>query len=222
MSGNLARPADRMVLVACEHDRELWLDVRAGSSEAFGVLFERHARAVYNYCFRRTADWAMAEDLTSAVFLEAWRRRHEIAPPDMSILPWLFGVATNLLRNVGRTRRRYRHAIGRLPQWVSDPDFSDDVVQRLDAERSMRLVLEQLRHLPPHERDVLALCVWMGTSYEDAAAALGVPVGTVRSRLSRARARLRELAPLTGQDEVEAGDSAIGRRPCDREVRTDD
>jgi RNA polymerase sigma factor (sigma-70 family) len=161
--------------------------------ERFGELFEEHATAVYNFCFRRLADWATAEDMTSAVFLEAWRRRDRVdffgEPP----LPWLLGVANNLMRNHRRSLRRATAALARFHAVASAPDFGDELADRLDAERQMREVLERIADLAPQEREVLELCAWAELSYEDAARALGVPVGTVRSRLSRARAHLREL-----------------------------
>jgi RNA polymerase sigma-70 factor, ECF subfamily len=80
-------------------DVELWDRAVDGDPGAFGVLFERHARGVYNHCFRRTASWADAEELTSTVFVEAWRRRREVRPIGSSARPWLLGVANNLLRN---------------------------------------------------------------------------------------------------------------------------
>lgn len=194
-------------------DGELWLAAAAGSEDAFGRLFERHAKTVYNYCFRRTGDWALAEDLTSAVFLEAWRRRREIDSPAGSMLPWLLGVATNLLRNTRRALRRYRAVLEDLRPRVSDPDFSDEVASRIDAERSMRAILGLVASLPTPERDVLALCTWTGLTYEEAAQSLGVPVGTVRSRLSRARAHLRELSGLVGQEEARRSEWTVGQHP---------
>ncbi len=79
-------------------DAALWLRSRDGDADAFGLLFERHATAIYNFCFRRIGDWAAAEDLLSIVFLEAWRRRDKELPPD-KVLPWLYGIATNVVRN---------------------------------------------------------------------------------------------------------------------------
>ena len=178
-------------------DGDLWWRAAAGETEAFGVLFERHAPAVYNYCFRRTGEWAVAEDLTSVVFLEAWRRRNDVVLAGEKVLPWLLGIATNVLRNRRRSLRRYRAALDRVPTTPHDRDFADDVDGRLDDEQQMRAALAVLKRLPQREQDVVALCVWTGLTYEEAAAALGVPVGTVRSRLSRARARLRELTPET-------------------------
>ena len=166
----------------------------SGTPEAFGELFDRHARAVYNHCFRLVADWAAAEDLTSIVFLIAWRRRHTVVLDGESVRPWLLGVATNAGRNETRTRRRYRAALDRLPAPPAVPDPADDVAARVDDERRMRELRAPLEDLTPAQKDVVALCLWSGLTYEQAAVALDVPVGTVRSRLARARARLRERA----------------------------
>jgi len=180
-------------------DGELWRLAADGKPDAFGVLFERHAGAVYNYLFRRTGDWAVAEDLTSLVFLEAWRRRRDVRLEHESALPWLYGVATNVLRNRRRAQRRYRDALARLPLERGD-DFGEDADGRLDDERRARSALRLLTKLPKRDQDVIALCGWSELSYEEAAVALGLPVGTVRSRLSRARARLRELAGAGGHE----------------------
>ncbi|MEV4287251.1 RNA polymerase sigma factor [Nonomuraea bangladeshensis] len=174
-------------------DLELWSRAAEGSGEAFGALFDRYARDVYNHCFRRTADWSAAEDLTSVVFLEAWRRRGEVRIHRESALPWLLGVANNVLRNRHRSLRRHRAALERLPARAYEPDPAEDVAGRLDGERRMRAILALVDRLPPADREVLALCVWSELTYEEAAVALGVPVGTVRSRLSRARSRLKDL-----------------------------
>jgi RNA polymerase sigma factor (sigma-70 family) len=191
-------------------DSSLWSRVRAGDAEAFGLLFERYATAIYNYCFRRTGSWDTAEDLLSMVFLEAWRRRDQELPPD-KVLPWLYGIATNVLRNRRRSERRFAALLSRLPTPRADPGFDDLVAARIDDERQMQHVLALTRRLPKREQDVLALCAWAELSYEDAAVALGVPVGTVRSRLSRARQRLRELDSAHGHEEEKKATTA-GRR----------
>lgn len=184
---------------ATNTDLSLWDQARRGDVEAFGRLFERHARAIYNFCFRRTADWSSAEDLTSIVFLEAWRRRDVEVLPD-KVLPWLYGIATNVVRNRRRSSRRHAAALARFAPPDVPPDFTEEILDRLDDEREMAGVLRLVSRLPQRQQDVLALCVWAGLSYEDAALALGVPVGTVRSRLARARSRLRELAAASGHD----------------------
>ena len=179
-------------------DRELLAEA---DPAAFGMLFERHGRAVYNYCFRRTADWSAAEDLASVVFLEAWRKRNDVRLYGDSLLPWLYGVATNVLRNRSRSLRRYRSALARMPV-EQEADFAADAGERIDDERQVRRVLAVFRLLPKRDQDVLALCVWSGLTYEEAAVALDLPIGTVRSRLSRARRRLRDDCELSPQKEA--------------------
>lgn len=184
-------------------DAELWAQVTNDDPSAFGELFERHADAVYNHCFRRTGSWSTAEDLTSAVFLDAWRRRHEVTLTTESVLPWLLAVANNDVRNQQRALWRRRRLVARLPAGVVQPDPADEAAERVDDEQAMKRILRVFRKLTADEQDVLALCVWAELSYADAAVALGIPVGTVRSRLARARQQLRKL---TGIDEGGVGE----------------
>ena len=171
-------------------DGELWARVRQGDDGAFADLFRRHAGAIHGYCFRRTGDWSRAEDLTSITFLEAWRRR-SMKLDEEAVLPWLYGVATNVVRNSGRSVRRYRAALGRMPEPRALPDGSDEIADRLSAEQEIAALHDALRNLPRQELDVLSLIHWQDLTMTEAAAALGVPAATVRSRLSRAHARLR-------------------------------
>lgn len=176
-------------------DGELWSRAaRERDGEAFGQLFERHANAVHTHCFRRTGSWPVAEDLTSVVFLQAWRKRRDVRLAGESVLPWLLAVANNATRNAERSIRRHQRLLARLPRPETVPDPADDAAKRADEEHAMRIILGELRSLTEQEREVLALCDWAGLSYAEAAAALGVPAGTVRSRLARARQRLRERA----------------------------
>jgi RNA polymerase sigma factor (sigma-70 family) len=156
-------------------------------------LWDSYAGAIYRYCFRRTADAALAEDLTSIVFLEAWRRRRDVSLAPEASLPWLYGVATNVLRNQQRSQRRYQAAMARLQPSFDEPDFADDLTERLDAERQMRLILGRLSVLSRLEQEVLSLCVWEGLTPRAAAAALSIPEATARTRLHRAREHLRAL-----------------------------
>lgn len=178
-------------------DASLWAKARGGDADAFGVLFNRHARVIYNYFFRATADWSAADDLLSIVFLEAWRRRDKDLDEGY-VLPWLFGIATNVLRNRRRSERRFAAALRRLPRPEPELDFSPAAEDRVDDERRMGEALDLLHELPAREQEVFVLCAWMELSYEDAALALSLPIGTVRSRLSRARARFRELERTGG------------------------
>jgi RNA polymerase sigma factor (sigma-70 family) len=170
-------------------DDELVAELRQGSSTALGLLFDQYADRIYNYCFRRVGSWHQAEDLTSATFLEVWRARDRAAAYDGEALPWLYGVATNVCRNATRSQRRHLRAVGRLPL-EQEPDHADGVAEAVDSERRMRELLAALQQLSARDRDVIVLISWSGLTYDQAARALNVPVGTVRSRLARARQRL--------------------------------
>jgi RNA polymerase sigma-70 factor (ECF subfamily) len=174
-----------------------------GRSEAvrFGQLFDQHAQAVFAFCARRTADLALADDLTSITFLEAWRHRHR-APSgqEETALPWLLGVANNVVRNATRAQRRYRAVLARLPGPDAAPPAEDHAVDRSVTEARLKDALAAIAALPGREQEVVMLVLWSGLSYEEAATALAIPVGTVRSRLSRARSKLqialRHTAPV--------------------------
>jgi RNA polymerase sigma-70 factor (ECF subfamily) len=131
------------------------------------------------------------------VFLEVWRHRDRGVTVDDSVLPWLFGIAANVCRNATRSQRRLFAATARLTVPPDEPDHADGVAARLDAERRMAPVLRALRTLNSRDQDVLTLVDWSGLSYPEAAVALGIPVGTVRSRLARARERLTRTLDRT-------------------------
>ncbi|MFC0097806.1 RNA polymerase sigma factor [Micromonospora marina] len=183
-------------------DEELWSSIAAGDESAFGRLFDRYSRPVYNHAFRLTGSWSTAEDVTQATFLVAWRRRHDARLVDGSALPWLLVVATNAVRSEWRSGRRWLALLRRLPaERYADGDLADEVSARLDDERRMAEVLSVVRGLPPAEREAVALCLWSGVSYPDAAAVLGISEVAVRSRVSRARSRLARLMP----EEIQEG-----------------
>ncbi len=167
--------------------------------DRFKQVIGQHLQQVYNFCFRRVGSWDGAEDLVSIVFLEAWRRLDKPLPKGKE-LPWLLGIATNVVRNRRRSERRYAAALSRVPRPTAEPSFADDSDERVDDEELMARALVLLARLPRREQEVFVLCAWSGLSYEDAAVALRMPVGTVRSRLSRARARLQELDPGIGHE----------------------
>lgn len=171
-------------------DRQLWAEASRGSGASFATLFDRHARAVYNHCFRLSASWSVAEDAVSATFLQAWRRRAEVVPRHDSLLPWLLTVATNVVRTERRSARRRLALVVRAADGATVPDHADEVASRLDDEHRMTEVLAAVRRLPRAEREALALCVWSEVSYADAAGVLGIAEASVRSRVSRARSRL--------------------------------
>lgn len=193
--------------------------IRDGDPDAFGELFDSYARAVYNHAFRLTADWAVAEDVMSAAFMEAWKLRGKVDPDGGSLLPWLLGVTTNVARNHRRSNRRYRAAAAAaaaaLGAEATAPDHAEKVAGQLDDRRRISAALTALSALRRPEREVLLLCLWQGLEYTDAARSLGVPVGTVRSRLSRARKKLRKLTDA----ELAAGKREPGAPP--RQVKSD-
>ncbi|MEV0324609.1 RNA polymerase sigma factor [Streptomyces sp. NPDC050658] len=176
--------------------RALRVRIRDGDADAFGELFDAYARSVYSHAYRLTGDWSTAEDTVSLTFLEAWRLRGKVDEEGGSLRPWLLGVATNVTRNARRAARRHAAAVARLPRDESVADFADEVAGRIDDKEQLALVRKALEALRRPEREVLALCVWAGLDYASAAAALGIPVGTVRSRLSRARTKLAKHMEL--------------------------
>lgn len=202
--------------------------IRAGDKEAFAELYDDEAKAVYNHAFRLTGDWSVAEEVMAETFLDAWRTRRRVEPEGGSLRPWLLGVATNKARNQRRSLGRRLAFLTSQPPPREVEDFAEATAARVDDARELSAVGGALRHLRPREREVLTLCVWAGLDYAQAAAALEVPVGTVRSRLSRARARLRRLvARQSGAREREPGAArgeVLGRAafaslPVEEEVR---
>jgi RNA polymerase sigma-70 factor (ECF subfamily) len=166
--------------------------LRDGDVQAMAEIFAVHLDVIYNYCYRRTGAWSVAEDLASTVFLEVWKARRRVVEADGSVLPWLYGVATNVCRNYRRSQRRRSSALARLHlRDVAVPSFDDEVVGQLaDAQRLERL-LERLAELPQRDQDVFFLIGWEELSYAETAQALGIAIGTVRSRLARVRRTLK-------------------------------
>jgi RNA polymerase sigma factor (sigma-70 family) len=193
--------------------------VRDGDPDAFRELFDEYADGVDNLAFRLTGSWHEAEEIVSLTFLEAWRLRARVEPDGESLRPWLLGIAVNTARNLSRSARRHRAAIARIPPQAAVPDFADELAGRIDDTARLKALRGSLARLTPGERDVIALCVWSGLDYTAAAEALGVPVGTVRSRLSRARRKLRALAtepdPGSGQltDDRQPADGGLQEAP---------
>ncbi|MFE5716509.1 RNA polymerase sigma factor [Streptomyces sp. NPDC056501] len=167
---------------------------RAGDPAALGEAYDEHARVLYHYAFRVCGDRAAAEDVVSATFLEAWRCRGKVHADGGTLRPWLLGIATNIMRGAAREARRRDAALARLPERGVLPDFADEVLARMTDGEQVRAARAALAKLRRREREVFTLVVWAGLDYAAAGEALGIPVGTVRSRLSRARERLRKLA----------------------------
>ena len=156
----------------------------------FGEIFDRHADAVFRYFARRIgAD--DASDLLADVFLAAFRARSRYDSAFPSALPWLYGIASNLLRKHYRRRAGELRMLDRLAARREPDDHLDAVPDVVDAQLQVRTMAKLLDDLAPGERDVLLLHAWEALTYEEIASALDIPVGTVRSRLNRTRTRLR-------------------------------
>lgn len=164
--------------------------VRAGDRTAFADLYDQNARAVYTHALRLTGNWSDAEEVLSETFLGAWGTRETVDPEGGSLTPWLLGIATHKSHNANRGRRRRLAFLARSPEPRPVEDFAEETAGRIDDARRLGLVHDALSRLGRRDREVIALCVGAGLDYQQAAEALGIPVGTVRSRLSRARARL--------------------------------
>src|SRR3954453_3765648 len=120
-------------------DLQLWERTRSGDAEAFGDLYERHARAVQSYCLWRTADLQAAEDATATVFLEAWRKRQRLTLSTDSAAPLLLGIANNVGRRQWRSQRRYRDALARVRSGgPTTNDLEAEATARLDAIQQLR------------------------------------------------------------------------------------
>ncbi|MFD3589080.1 RNA polymerase sigma factor [Streptomyces sp. NPDC058683] len=166
--------------------------------EQFAMLFDRYADAVHRYAARRLGPEA-AEDLMAETFITAFQRRHTYDLARADARPWLFGIATNLVGRHRRAEARRFKALSRLPEpVVHEEPVADRAVARAGATGVRRELAAALGGLSARHRDVVLLVAWADLDYEEAAEALGVPVGTIRSRLHRARGRLREA--LGGTD----------------------
>jgi RNA polymerase sigma factor (sigma-70 family) len=192
-------PPEPPFLRALPSARPTDAELMAGSGaepELFAVLFDRHATGVHRYLGRRVGD--LADDLLSETFLIAFRRRAAYRPEHVEVRPWLLGIATNVVHGHLRTERRRYRALARAsaepPSSGPGPEDSHD---RLAAQALRGPLAAALASLEPRDRDVLLLFAWGQLSYEEIAAALDVPIGTVRSRLNRARRQTRAALGTT-------------------------
>lgn len=156
----------------------------------FALIFDRYFDLVHGYIRKRVGE-SLADDLASQAFLIAFdcRAKYDQARPNAR--PWLFGIATNLIHGKRRQEKRQLRAYGRAGA-ETDVDPLEGIEARADAERLRPQLAAVLAALPKDEADPLLLFAWAELSYEEIAEALELPVGTVKSRLSRARKRIRE------------------------------
>ncbi|HEV3000739.1 MAG TPA: sigma-70 family RNA polymerase sigma factor [Solirubrobacteraceae bacterium] len=170
--------------------------------EAFAELFERYADDIHRYVARRLGR-ETADDLLAETFAAAFgqRRRYDLSHPHAR--PWLYGIATNLIRDHRRAEARRLRALARTPEPDAHEPMADAVASQVSARAARRELSDALAALPARQRDVLLLFAWADLDYAEIATALGVPVGTVRSRLHRARRRLAEAVAAHDPDDEE-------------------
>jgi RNA polymerase sigma-70 factor (ECF subfamily) len=173
----------------------------------FGELFERHFELIYRYVARRLGP-DDATDVAGEVFATAFRRRAAYDTSRPEALPWLYGIATRLVSHHRHSERRRLLLLTRSPDPGAWDGGYDDADERLDAERLVPAAVEALLMLSPGDRDALLLYAWADLTYEQVAVSLKIPVGTVRSRLNRARSMLKTALEdhiSTDNKEVENG-----------------
>lgn len=166
-----------------DDDAATWARVLAGDESALAALFDRHEARLFRHARRLLTAREDAKDAVTIAFFELWRKRETVRLVDGSPLPWLLNTVSNAARNLERSGRRYRTLLARTPAAGNalEPHASDESG-----------VLAALKRLPAREQSVIVLTVLEGYPERATAETLGIPLGTVKSRLARAKAKLRE------------------------------
>ncbi|HEU5224056.1 MAG TPA: RNA polymerase sigma factor [Candidatus Lumbricidophila sp.] len=172
-------------------DGELLFRLSRGDERAYRQLHNAHGAAVYRAALVLVRKPWDAEEVAATAFFELWRKRADVRLVDDSILPWLLTVTAFVAKNQLRSTFRYSRLLRRIPSDGPAPDHADEVAENLDDLRISHDVRNALRDLNPKDASVLLLCVVHELPVKDAALALGIPEGTVKSRLSRVKSRLR-------------------------------
>ena len=182
-------------------DDAAWIERSWHEPEAFATLYDRHAAPIHRFAGRRLGD-QLADDIVAETFLAAFRRRKRYDLSRTDARPWLYGIAANVMGKHRRAEVRMLRAFARTGIDPLAGVLADGYADRVDSQVSAAAVQPDLAaalaDLPAGDRDVLLLIAWADLSYEETAAALRIPVGTVRSRLNRARRKVREA--FGGQD----------------------
>ncbi len=177
----------------------------------FASIFDRHFTAIHRYLHARVGS-TIADDLAAETFTVAFRLRGNYDLRRSNARPWLFGIAANLLRHHRRDERRRFLAYARAGARALPDATWEGVDDRLDARAAVPVLARALAALRPGDREILLLHAWADLTYEEIAEALSLPVGTVRSRLFRARRKLRELLHVGGQMHRENPSAVKGDR----------
>lgn len=160
--------------------------------EAFAAIFDRHYATIHRYLARQVGP-QFAEDLASEVFTVAFARRGDYDTERRDALPWLYGIAANVLRSNRRARRQAQKLLARVFEVDASPPIDDAVDASLVAQARVRELGPFFARLSSREATILLLYAWEELTYEQIAEAMQMPVGTVRSRLNRIRARADKL-----------------------------
>ncbi|MFG1696886.1 RNA polymerase sigma factor [Nonomuraea sp. NPDC049309] len=183
---------------------EALVELSRRTPERFGEIYDRYVREIHAYLGRRL-DRQAADDLTAEVFLAAFKKRGTFDARRGAVRPWLYGFASNVIALHRRAEARRLAALQRSAGTGGDREqgHEDRVVTRVDAASAQGRLAAELRALPDGDRDVLLLSALGELSHEEVAQALDIPYGTVGSRLSRVRRKLR--AALGGVNPLRGG-----------------
>jgi|SRR6516164_3634291 len=186
----MTQPSRGQAEAAADADDAAVIQLSRHEPEYFTELFRRHAPYIQRYVVRRLGQDA-ADDIVAETFLLAFRQRDSYDQTRSDARPWLYGIATNLIGHHRRAEIRLYRALARTGADPVTESFTDRIDDRVSASTASRRLAAALARLSAELRDTLLLVAWGDLSYEETATALGVPVGTVRSRISRARSALR-------------------------------
>jgi len=186
----MTQPSRGQAEAATDADDAAVIQLSRHEPEYFTELFRRHAPYIQRYVVRRLGQDA-ADDIVAETFLLAFRQRDSYDQARSDARPWLYGIATNLIGHHRRAEIRLYRALARTGADPVTESFTDRIDDRVSASTASRRLATALARLSAELRDTLLLVAWGDLSYEETATALGVPVGTVRSRISRARSALR-------------------------------
>jgi RNA polymerase sigma factor (sigma-70 family) len=186
----MTQPSRAQAEAATDADDAAVIQLSRHEPEYFTQLFRRHAPYIQRYVVRRLGQDA-ADDIVAETFLLAFRQRDSYDQTRRDARPWLYGIATNLIGHHRRAEIRLYRALARTGADPVTESFTDRIDDRVSASTASRRLAAALARLSAELRDTLLLVAWGDLSYEETATALGVPVGTVRSRISRARSALR-------------------------------
>jgi len=181
------------------------IEFSAREPECFAEIFDRYYTEIHGYVARRLG-LNLADDVAAETFLIAFDRRERYDVAYAFARPWLYGIASNLVSRHHRAETRQYKALARVGVEDRLEGHADRIESRVDAESTRGLLASALAAIAPRDRDVLLLVAWAGLSGEEAARALGVPAGTARSRLHRARKKVR--TELGGADPTTVGEDA--------------